>query len=96
MENNKEHNREQLLKHLRCGATVYTLLRHSSKSGMNRVIDLYVVHDGEILRISGYAADFSKGMTGNTKDARLTVAAWIWDSTLLKNFLTNYLATGAR
>ena len=61
MENNKEHNREQLLKHLKPGATVYTLLRHTSKSGQNRVIELYAILDNTPYVISGYAADFLEG-----------------------------------
>lgn len=49
---------------LKPGETVYTILRHVSKSGMSRVIDLFVMRDNEPRRITwsvcqalGYAYD---------------------------------------
>ena len=48
---------QQLRKMLKPGATVYTVLRHVSSSGMTRRIDLYTVRKGEIAYLSGYAAN---------------------------------------
>ncbi len=42
-----EESRNFLLKHLKPGDTVYTVLRHVSRSGMSRRIDLYAVVPGE-------------------------------------------------
>ena len=42
---------------LKPGDTVYTVLRHVSRSGMTRVIDLYVFKDNEPLRLSWSAAE---------------------------------------
>jgi len=36
------------------GATVYTLVRHVSRSGMSRLISAYVIHDGEPQWLDGY------------------------------------------
>ena len=36
--------------------TVYTILRHVSRSGMSRHIDLYVIKDNKPMYISGYVA----------------------------------------
>lgn len=47
---------ESLRKYLSPGATVYTVLRHRSRSGMYRVIDAYVIVDNEPYRISYSAA----------------------------------------
>jgi len=49
-------SRERLLKILKPGDPVYTVLRHVSRSGMSRNIDLYALVDNEPLRLSGYAA----------------------------------------
>lgn len=38
------------------GTTIYTALRHVSRSGMQREISLHIVEDGGIRWISGYAA----------------------------------------
>jgi hypothetical protein len=38
------------------GDTVFTVLRHVSKSGMTRDIDLYVIKDGEPMWLSALAA----------------------------------------
>ncbi len=46
------HEKEFLLKLVKPGDTIYTVLRHVSKSGMYRVIDCYVIRDNEPLRIS--------------------------------------------
>lgn len=47
----------ELLEILKPGDTVYTLLRHVSKSGMMRRIDLYIIRDNEPRRISYLVAD---------------------------------------
>ena len=47
---------EQLRKDLKEGATVYTILRHCSASGMSRDISLVMVKDGELRNITWYAA----------------------------------------
>ncbi len=46
----------KLRKLLKPGDTVYTVLRHVSKSGMRRRIDLYLLKDGEPFFLTGYAA----------------------------------------
>ena len=46
----------ELRDQLKPGTTVYTVLRHVSDSGMSRMIDLYYVADGEILRVTWSAA----------------------------------------
>lgn len=43
------------------GDTVYTILKHVSRSGMYRVIDLYVMIDNQPRRISNTAADLLGG-----------------------------------
>lgn len=51
--------RAQLLKYLKPGDTVLTVLRHVSRSGMSRRIDLYVVDPEQsrgLAYLSGYAA----------------------------------------
>lgn len=53
---NTQEARERLLNELVPGDTIYTVLRHISKSGMTRWIDLYVIRDNEPERISYYAA----------------------------------------
>jgi hypothetical protein len=52
----REYCRAQLLKILKPGDTVYTVLRHVSASGMSRRIDLYTIKDGRMQYLSGYAA----------------------------------------
>jgi hypothetical protein len=51
-----EEARTMLLKFLAPGDTVYTVLRHVSRSGMMRRIDLYKVTDEGPFYLSGYAA----------------------------------------
>ena len=52
----KQSSKEKLLELLKPGDTVYTILRHVSRSGMSRVIDLLIMFDGEPLSISGWAS----------------------------------------
>ena len=49
-------SRKSLAKLLKPGATVYTVLRHVSSSGMSRRIDLYVIRKNQPLCISHDAA----------------------------------------
>jgi len=53
--------KEALLKWLQPGDTIYCQLKHVSRSGMYRVINLFVIKDNQPLRISGYAADLLEG-----------------------------------
>ena len=47
------------------GDTVYTMIKHVSRSGMYRVIDLYIMKDNEPQRISGFAAKLLEGYDDN-------------------------------
>lgn len=47
---------ETLKKWVKPGGTLYTILRHRAASGMSRVLDLYVIVDGEPLRLSWSAS----------------------------------------
>ena len=53
--------REWLLKHLKPGDVVYTSLRHVSRSGMYRAIDLFTFEDNQPLRLSWMAAKLLEG-----------------------------------
>lgn len=50
------HAMEMLKKFVKRGTKVYTVLRHVARSGMSRRIDLYVIHKGAPVYISGWAA----------------------------------------
>lgn len=52
----REEAREKLREILRPGDTVRCVLRHVSKSGMSRVIDFYVIKNGDLVYLSGYIA----------------------------------------
>lgn len=56
-----EKIRENLRELVKPGDTVYTSLRHVSRSGMYRVIDLFVMKDNRPLRISWEAAQLLEG-----------------------------------
>ena len=62
-----ERARAEAIEHLRellpPGSTVYTVLRHVSRSGMMRHIDVYTIRDGEHVYLSGWAAT----ATGSTR-----------------------------
>ena len=53
--------RQKALTHLRKmlkpGTTVYTILRHVSRSGMSRQIDVYVIRKGEPVWITAYVGN---------------------------------------
>jgi hypothetical protein len=55
-----------LKKHLKPGAEVLTILRHVAKSGMMRVIDVYVAHKGDMIRLT-WAACEATGIKYNRK-----------------------------
>ena len=65
MTTKKERERQESINYLRelikPGDTVYTILKHVSRSGMYRVIDLYIMVDNRPYRISGYASDLLEG-----------------------------------
>jgi len=46
---------ERMRRWIRPGDTLYCVMRHVSRSGMTRVIDLLAIQDGDIVRI-GYDA----------------------------------------
>jgi len=48
---------DRLREILKPGDTVYTIVKHVSRSGMLRHIELYVIKDNEPQRLSGWAAD---------------------------------------
>lgn len=52
----KDEAAERLREILKPGDTVYCILRHVSRSGMQRRISLYTLHDGEPRWLDGYAA----------------------------------------
>jgi len=60
-ERQEQEAKEQLLKIVKPGDTIYTILKHVSKSGMSRVIDLYVMRDNEPVRISWSASKLLEG-----------------------------------
>lgn len=47
---------EMIAKWVNPGDTIYTVLRHVSRSGMQRKIDLYAIKDGTPQWLSGWAA----------------------------------------
>ena len=52
----QDEAREYLRSMIQPGGTVYTVLRHVSRSGMYRALDCYVMTDGEPLRVSYWVA----------------------------------------
>ena len=57
----KQEAREYLMTLLKPGDVVYTVLKHVSRSGMSRVIDLYIMRDNQPVRISRVAAKLLEG-----------------------------------
>jgi hypothetical protein len=51
---------EKLREFIKPGDTIYTTLKHVSKSGMMRVIDLFVIQDDEPRRITSLACRATK------------------------------------
>ena len=58
------------LRDLKPGDTVYTVLRHVSRSGMYRAIDLYTMRDNQPRRISWSAAALCEGYDDRHEAAR--------------------------
>jgi hypothetical protein len=56
-----QESKEELLKILKPGDTVYTVLKHVSRSGMYRVIQLKVIKDNRPMDISYLAAPLLEG-----------------------------------
>ena len=59
---------KELRSMLKPGDTVYTRLNHVSKSGMMRVIDLFVIRDNEPLRITWSACQATETAYNNKHD----------------------------
>ena len=51
----RDEARDTLRAMLKPGATIHTKLNHVSRSGMMRVIDLFVIEEGELRRITWLA-----------------------------------------
>lgn len=51
-EKDRAHARETLLRLCPPGTRVLTKLNHVSRSGMFRVLDLFTIHDGELIRVT--------------------------------------------
>ena len=64
-EKEREEARQHLLELLKPGDTVYTVLRHVSRSGMFRVISLHVMREGQPYDISWQAAKLLEGYSEN-------------------------------
>lgn len=58
---NRNDNIEHLKSLLKPGDTIYTILRHVSRSGMYQAIDLVVIRDGGALDISHLAGPLLEG-----------------------------------
>lgn len=55
-----EYCQRKLRKMIKPGATVYSVLRHVSATGMTRDISLYIVRQGNILDITNLAIDATR------------------------------------
>lgn len=62
--------RNEALEHLRDmlkpGDKIHTVLRHVSKSGMSRSIDMYLIRDNSPIYLTGYAAMVLQGTIDKT------------------------------
>lgn len=69
---------KSLRRHINPGDTVYTVLRHVSRSGMYRVFGVYVIQNGSLLRI---APNVSKalGMKYDTRHGGVGVGGYGMD-----------------
>ena len=50
-------SRESLQRYVKAGATLYTVIRKVSSSGMSRCIDVYAIEDNKPVYLSGYASN---------------------------------------
>ena len=57
----QQEAKERLYKLLEPGDTIYTTLKHVSRSGMYRVIGMHVIKNNEPLQIAGIASDLLEG-----------------------------------
>lgn len=71
-EHEKQEAREALLEILHPGDTVYCILRHVSRSGMYRVISLYVIKDNQPYWISYQASKLLEGFDNRHEGCRAT------------------------
>jgi hypothetical protein len=69
----QEAARQQLRELIKPGETLYTMLKHVSRSGMKRVVDVYRMQDNEPLRISWSVAK-AAGFTYDKKHEGVTVS----------------------
>lgn len=65
-EKDRDEARAELRSRLRPGQEVFCILRHCSRSGMQRVIDLKIIEDGEMRGI-GWTAARAMGNRYDTK-----------------------------
>jgi hypothetical protein len=56
----RDYNIEQVRNLAPIGSTIYAVIRSVAPSGMSRTMDLFVIHDGELLYLSGYFLDIHK------------------------------------
>jgi hypothetical protein len=68
--------RDEAIKHLRKmlkpGSTVYTVLRNVSRGGTSRDIDVYMIHKGELVFLSGWVGK-AIGLKRHPKRDGLTI-----------------------
>lgn len=57
----QEKAKEYLLENVERGDTIYTILRHVSRSGMYRVINLYVIKNNKPYRLDWNASQLLEG-----------------------------------
>lgn len=53
----KKYCAKQIKKFVKPGSKVYVKCSHVARSGMSRHLGLYASHKGELVRLTGYAAD---------------------------------------
>ena len=68
----KAEAREALRRYIRRGSTVRTVIRHVSRSGMSRSIDLYTVHKGDLVCLTYWAGKLL-GMRHDNKNGGLKI-----------------------
>lgn len=60
-EREQNEAKARLLEILKPGDTIHTSLKHVSRSGMYRVIRLYVIKDGDLINLDYHAAKLLEG-----------------------------------
>lgn len=66
----KELCLKNLQEWIKPGDTVYTVLKHTSRSGMYRVIDLFIMQNNQPFRITGWAAALLEGYDNRHEGAK--------------------------